>query len=188
MGILNYFNHLKYILKHKGYVIAYHKQFDVPLFQALVHDWTCFLPREFLAYAEVYYYLFGNGPSSNPKYLHAWNHHQKHNKHHWQYWLVVNSGDRLEIEDFDIIPMPLKYVKEMILDRFCSDLAIKGEANLTSWFSFQKHYMTVNDQTMGVLENIIDSKKHLEGFTPKSEKYIKAIEECLLNLVYVLIL
>lgn len=47
--------------------------------------------------------------TSELDFKNAWLHHQHHNKHHWNYWVV----DQVKRE---AIPMPRKYLLEMICD------------------------------------------------------------------------
>lgn len=83
---------------------------------AFTHDLSKFLPSEFIPYAR---YFYGNYPpnvllkdigykniktkeSIKEDFNKAWEHHYKHNKHHWNYWI----GEE----------MPEKYIKQMICD------------------------------------------------------------------------
>ena len=40
----------------------------------------------------------------------AWNHHQKNNPHHWQYWILTNSDGSTKVLD-----MPYENIIEMML-------------------------------------------------------------------------
>lgn len=153
--------YLKYVLKHKWYVLYYRKLFDVPLFYALVHDWTKFLPSEWTAYVNKFY---GDDSIDESDFLYAWNYHQKRNKHHWNYWVVVNAACVLEIDgvDYSILPIPLKYIKEMVLDWFCAGLAINGTADLNAWFAKNKYRMEIHEETMEAVEKLISEIK-LDG-------------------------
>lgn len=82
-----HFQYLWYLLRHKWFVFIAGLNLNVPLWRLLVHDWTKFLPCEWLPYVDNFY-----GDKKDPDaYDRAWNHHQKHNPHHWQYWLLTKD-------------------------------------------------------------------------------------------------
>lgn len=105
-----HWKYLKYVLRHKWFVFLACWELGVPLWMAIVHDWDKFLPGMWRAYAD---YFYGNLPAEKDAHLGAlagvgifpktkedarrdmereWNGHQKRNKHHWQYWLLVNDA------------------------------------------------------------------------------------------------
>ena len=67
-----------------------------------------FSPQEFIPYALKFY---SNKKSADIelRWKKAWLHHQNHNKHHWEYW-IVNKATK------EALPMPSKYIIEMICD------------------------------------------------------------------------
>lgn len=67
-----------------------------------------FSPKEFALYARKFY---SNQKDENIElsWRYAWLHHQNHNKHHWEYW-VVNKQTK------EALPMPKKYMIEMVCD------------------------------------------------------------------------
>lgn len=164
----NNFNYLKYLFKHKSYVLRHRKLFDVPFIQALVHDWTKFLPSEWFAYIDHFY--GDTDELSSQAFMYAWNAHQKYNKHHWEHWVLINEVDSFERDGppFDLLPIPIKYVNEMVLDWFCAGLVINGKVDLNAWFDEMKYKMEINDETMEVIEDLVRSKAHLEGQVMKS--------------------
>lgn len=103
-----YWNYLKYITQHKWYVAI--ECFKMRLYlHAFTHDLSKLRPSEFFPYAEkffsgdyAYRYLY-----VEQRFEEAWNHHQKRNRHHWDYW--VNSSGMP-------IPIPKKYILQMIAD------------------------------------------------------------------------
>lgn len=91
------FSYLVYILKHKLYVFQACLLLNVPLWRAISHDWTKFLPSEFSAYANYFYDDEGNKKTSRTDaetvaYMAAWQHHEANNKHHWGYWVCFNAA------------------------------------------------------------------------------------------------
>lgn len=105
-----YWKYLKYVLKHKWFVFIECCKLGIPL-RGLFHDLSKFLPSEFIPYAR---YFYGNYPETLTVYektYHwkmktkavikedfdlAWLKHQKRNKHHWQYWLLVSDSSSKE--------------------------------------------------------------------------------------------
>lgn len=101
--------YLRYVLRHKLYVFQECLKYGL-LWQGITHDWSKFLPSEWVAYAKYFYGTFryekiadigglyrsfGDSDADAKEYWEArfneaWNHHQKRQPHHWQYWLIVN--------------------------------------------------------------------------------------------------
>ena len=79
----------------------------------LLHDLSKFYPRE-----------FGNRRHPLP---YAWNHHANHNPHHCEYW-HSRTGGRGNGDFFNgqTLPMPEKYIKEMLADWFGASRAYEG--------------------------------------------------------------
>lgn len=60
----------------------------------------------------------------------AWLHHQKRNKHHWQYWMLVQDWD-----DDKVLPMPDRYRREMLADWRGAGRAINGQDETHLWYA-----------------------------------------------------
>lgn len=87
-------NYGKYVLRHKWYVFLACLRFGL-LWRGIKHDWTKFLPVEWTPYARTFYAPDGSKQyKPDPLFDHAWNHHQKANSHHWQYWLLSPDKPR----------------------------------------------------------------------------------------------
>ncbi len=124
---MKYLKYLKYIARHKWYVMI--ECFKLGLiWRGLMHDMSKFLPSEFFAYANYFYGYYPEKLNAYEKTYHselktkkdveiefniAWNHHQKRNKHHWQYWLLKEDDGKLLS-----VGMPKKYLKEMLWSFF----------------------------------------------------------------------
>lgn len=110
-----YLKYLLYILEHKKNVFIECIKMGMPI-HAILHDWSKFLPSEFIPYAKFFYETnrtksYKQSDEKNENFLKGWTLHQKRNKHHWNYWVSVTRKDEIEP-----IPMPHKYVKQMIAD------------------------------------------------------------------------
>lgn len=144
-------NYLKYILRHKWFVIVASRKFGVPLWLALLHDWSKFRPSEWTPYAETFYKSNGEKQYvESMEFEWAWNHHQKRNKHHWQYWLLtLDSGETEALE------MPLRYVREMVADWAGAGRAITGKWEYVKWYEHNKIKIKLNDRTRRLVEVLI---------------------------------
>jgi Family of unknown function (DUF5662) len=154
---MKYLNYLKYILRHKYYVAI--ECFKMGLiWRGLVHDISKLRPSEFEAYAEYFYgtkkatewaenggwegEVIGKyGIYVEERFNIAWNHHQKRNKHHWQYWLLKNDdGEQYSVG------MPMKYLKEMLCDWRGAGMAINGKDNTKSWYLKNKDKIIIRKE------------------------------------------
>jgi hypothetical protein len=119
---VRYWAYLKYILWHKWYVFLECCRLGIP-WLGIIHDLSKLTVAEFIPYARTFYEPDGtrrdwrkdDGFTDKSQvglwFDYAWLHHQRQNKHHWQYWILVQD------EDTDaILPMPDIYRREMLAD------------------------------------------------------------------------
>lgn len=131
MKFKNIFGHLKNIITHKYWVYYYGRKLGVNRWQLLIHDISKFSPIEF--WESIKYYQGTSSPIPPCKavngYSKAWQHHKGRNPHHYEYWTDnYDSGTTL-------IPMPLKYVEEMLADWFAAGRTYQGKG-----FTFGSQY------------------------------------------------
>jgi hypothetical protein len=85
------------------------------IWQGLVHDLSKYSPTEFRAGAK--YYQGNRSPNAAERedkgYSEAWMHHKGRNRHHYEYWTDMN----LQTRNYESVPMPRKYLVEMVMDR-----------------------------------------------------------------------
>lgn len=121
----NAWKHFKTITYHK-YLVA-KGCFRIGLYkQGILHDLSKYSPSEFLVGARYYQ---GNRSPNNAEreekgYSSAWLHHKGRNKHHYEYWLDYQSGVEAKIVP---VPMPDKYIAEMIMDRIAASKVYRGK-------------------------------------------------------------
>ena len=116
-------------LKHKWYVLLAGLKLGVPLYLLLLHDWTKFTFVELPHYQRQFF-----GKADQPfEFSCAWLHHQHSNKHHWEYWIPVTGHNRGGYRDMEPLPMPDKYVREMLADWVGASRAYEGKWPTKSW-------------------------------------------------------
>jgi hypothetical protein len=144
--------YFRYVLRHKWHVFIGCMALGVPLHQAIVHDWVKFLPIWF-PYVRQFYNADGSkrtvrdaSGSYDPNaqsdaFKRAWLHHQKQ-PHHWQSWISIGDGGNLSP-----LPIPQRFVLEMVADWYGAGMAISGTKDLERWFLVNKDKMLLEDGT-----------------------------------------
>jgi len=157
-----HWQNLKYLLKHKWYVFRMGLKFRVWWHQLIIHDWTKLLPVEWFGYARFFFGQQNNrgrsissvmkevDPRVKEAFQRAWNHHQKHNPHHWQYWVVLKDGGHLEA-----LEMPERFVREMLADWAGASLAIKGVDDTPNWYQANRGGMVMHKNTTKLVEELL---------------------------------
>ena len=96
------------------------------IWQGLTHDLSKYAPTEFLVGAK--YYQGVRSPNAAEReekgFSEAWIHHKGRNRHHFEYW---NDMD-LETRRYESVPMPRKYLAEMVMDRIAACKTYQGKA------------------------------------------------------------
>lgn len=167
-----YTKYLKYVLKHKYYVMI--ECFKEGLYwQGVTHDMSKFLPSEFIPYANHFYGNSGDikkGRDNTGYYKpydtgdedfdFAWLLHQKRNRHHWQWWILPKDEDGIKI-----LPMSKRYVEEMICDWIGAGKAQGFKSSkhdkyfeTRNWYNTNKDKMQLHDETRLVIEEKIKHK------------------------------
>lgn len=158
MSLINYWKHLKTITKHKWYVMK--ACFEVGLYwQGIVHDLSKYSITEFFASAK--YFQGNKSPVDAEKietgYSLAWQNHKGKNKHHWQYWTDFKDGELI------IIPMPPKYLAEMLCDWVGAGKAYnKGNWTIDTfkaWYQHDKDNMVLHTLTRSYIELLMENVK-----------------------------
>lgn len=144
-------NYLKYVLRHKWFVLLASIRIGAPIGRAVIHDLSKFLPSEWNPYARTFYAPDGSKQyKEGPEFAAAWNEHQKRNKHHWQYWLI--TWDRGNTEP---LPMPYDCIYEMVADWMGAGRAITGKWEAKEWFEKNRHVIQLHADTRLEVEKIL---------------------------------
>ncbi len=117
--------HFKTITKHRLLVLD--GCFRVGLYwQGLTHDLSKYCPTEFWNGARFYQGTRSpnNAEREQKGYSEAWMHHKGRNRHHYEYWTDMN----LQTKQYEVLPMPRKYLVEMVMDRRAACMTYQGKA------------------------------------------------------------
>lgn len=152
-----YLKYLKVVLRHKWYTFLECRKLGIVRL-GIIHDWSKFRPSEYSPYAKSFH-----GPwehNNRPQWLvdafdAAWLHHQRRNKHHWQYWILVQDD-----EEDKILPMPDRYRREMLADWRGAGRAYTGKDNTLDWYLERKEKMraALHPETRAWIEDQIIGK------------------------------
>lgn len=154
-----HWSYLKYVLRHKWYVFRAARITRCSYWSAIIHDWSKFLPREWFPYVHSFYNSDGSkrthggaGPGETywgikARFDYAWLRHQHTNPHHWQFWILCN-----DVDGTYPLPMPPKYVREMIADWVGAGMAISGRKDPNPWYKKNKDKMLLHKDTRQLVE------------------------------------
>lgn len=110
------------------------------------HDKSKYSNDEFDAYMN---YFYDSNKKDEDEFNIAWNHHQKVNPHHWQYWILLkDSGKQI------VLDMPIEYILEMICD-WQSFVYKDPESTANKWYSDNKDKMQLSDNTTKILKKYL---------------------------------
>ncbi len=114
--------HFATITKHRHEVIKNCFRAGIG-FSGLFHDLSKYSLTEFIPSARLYQGT--RSPNERARELYgyssAWMHHKGRNKHHFEYWSDVNP----KTKRYEPVPMPDKYIKEMVCDRIAASKIYK---------------------------------------------------------------
>lgn len=115
--------HFHTVNKHRFFVFINSIRCGIP-YRGLVHDLSKYSPTEFLISARNYSGI--RSPIANERkeefgYSKAFIHHTRKNKHHFEYWVDVTTGDII------LCPMPYKYALESCCDMISASKVYNGK-------------------------------------------------------------
>lgn len=148
-----HWKYLAYVLRHKWYVFVAGMELGAPLWQLIVHDWSKFLPSEWIPYARTFRKLDGTGQYvPYNAFWHAWNSHEKRHKHHWQYWVLI--PDKGELQP---LAMPDRYRREMLADWIGAGRAL-GKPDTLAWYEANKENIMLHPDTRIWVEKRLEDR------------------------------
>ena len=141
-----YFKYLWYVLRHKWFVMRECSRAGL-YWRGVMHDISKFSPAEFGPYAR---YFYGEKTDkTKADFDKAWQHHQEHNSHHWEFWR--NEGSRF----FRLQKMPYDDVCEMVCDWRGAGMAIHGCDESAQWYQNNKDRMELHPKTRELAETLL---------------------------------
>lgn len=154
-----YIQHFLHIIKHKYHVLVTGLRIGgIPIWRLIVHDWTKFLPIEFMGSAKNY---TGSGSPTSPDlaYGYGWLNHENKWKHHVGYWIPRSGPFRNEP-----LPMPPTYIREMVADMMSASWDYTGSTDMTKWLNSNFNNMirpNIHVDCIGYTLNVLQQ----QGFT-----------------------
>lgn len=130
------------MIRHKWFVFVKCCKLGIP-WLGITHDWSKFRLSEFIPYTNHFHSkdrteeekkekVEGYDKSSDTEdndFNKAWLYHIHRNKHHWQYWLLIQGKGK----DM-VLEMPARYRKELLADWHGAGRAITGRNNTEEWY------------------------------------------------------
>ncbi len=150
--------HFKTIIFHR-YLVA-KGCFQVGLYrQGLLHDLSKYSPAEFMA--GVHYFQGDRSPNDAQReaqgYSAAWLHHKGRNKHHYEYW--VDYSKQAPPGQMVPVPMPDRYIAEMIMDRVAASKVYRGakytDADPLAYYNRGRDRIPMHEGTKKTLERYL---------------------------------
>jgi hypothetical protein len=155
-GFVQGWRHFKTITKHKWLVLD--GCFRVGLYrQGLAHDLSKYSPTEFRVGAR--YYQGNKSPNAAERaekgYSEAWMHHKGRNKRHYEDWTDMSK----ETGRYESVPMPRKYLVELVMDRRAACKVYEGEKYTPAWalnyLERSRERLLMHPQTLRELTHIL---------------------------------
>ena len=120
-----------------------------------LHDDPKFTSDEYDPYDE-YFYCDRKTTEIQNNFNYAWLHHIHNNKHHWQYWVLINDDPE---EGTIALDIPYKYVLEMIADWWSFSWKSGNLYEIFGWYDSHKAYMILSKNTRETVEEILAEMK-----------------------------
>jgi len=131
--------YMKYLARHKWFVLVAGLKFKVPLLRLIFHDWSKLMPVEWVAYREFFY---GERTDEvKEAFKRAWAHHIHLNPHHWNHWMYTDEDGTKTLQ------MPETYVREMLADWYGAGRAIRGTWSADWWYEKNKETILLHPTT-----------------------------------------
>lgn len=157
--MMPHLRYLRYVLRHKWFVLLACRRLGVPLRQAVLHDWSKFLPVEWFPYVRFFYGPrpirrdasgYYDAASVGGGFDRAWLHHQHCNAHRWQHWLLHQDDGTARA-----LPMPERFAREMVADWIGAGRA-QGKPDTRGWYAANKDRLLLHPDTRRYVERLLE--------------------------------
>ena len=175
--LIKAWRHFCTITKHKWIVCQ--GCFQVGLYwQGITHDLSKYGLSEFLV--GVKYYQGTRSPNAAERelrgYSTAWMHHKGRNRHHYEYWSDMSPVTK----QYEAVPMPRKYLVEMVMDRRAACMVYEGEkytdGSALVYFEKSRERLLMHENTrqeLGYILTMLKEKGEKETFRYLREIVLK---------------
>jgi hypothetical protein len=139
-----------YLVRHKWFVLMAGRTTGVPLWQLFIHDWSKFLPDEYVPYARRF---FGPAPATEAvraAFDRAWRRHQHRQPHHWQHWCLREDAGNARA-----LPMPERFMREMVADWMGASRASTGSWDVLPWYTRNRTTIVLHLDTRRRVETLL---------------------------------
>lgn len=137
-----------YLLRHKWFVLVAGLRTKAPLWRLLIHDWSKFLPCEWVHYATSFYGPRPRTGEVKAAFNYAWLHHIHANPHHWQHWSLREDSGAVKI-----LEIPDHFTKEMLADWMGAGRAITGKWDIVEWYKKNRDIIQLAPNTRWRVEH-----------------------------------
>ena len=150
-----HFQYLRYVVRHKWFVLVAGLKVGAPLWRLLIHDWSKFVPVEWSPYVQKFYGQprVGEvvaGVADNAAFERAWLHHLHANPHHWQHWILQEESGATKA-----LRMSTGLVREMVADWMGAGRAITGRWEVAEWYAKNRDKMLLHPETRAAVEALL---------------------------------
>jgi hypothetical protein len=122
---------------------------QVPVVQLEIHDRSKYSLDEFPYYVRQFH-----GDKGDPSgFAVAWLHHQNTNPHHWEYW--ITRSDHTNSAADGCLPMPERYVREMVADWMGASYTYTGSWDITDWCRAKIPAMKLHPTTLDLVTAVL---------------------------------
>lgn len=151
--------YLEYIKEHKQNVIECFNKYadilhefldcDIDILKNNVdkHDDSKFSFEERENYRQFFFPMNSETKDKN-KMNYGWLNHIHSNKHHWNYWVIVDS------DGITALDIPVEYIAEMLLD--WAAMGIKFNNSAKDFYKNNVDKMVLSPNTLVLIDRIID--------------------------------
>ena len=157
MSLIKGWKHFCTITYHRWLVMK--GCFRVGLYwQGLTHDLSKYSPTEFMT--GMRYFQGTRSPNTAEReekgYSEAWMHHKGRNRHHYEYWSDLSR----ETRQYEYVPVPRKYLVEMVMDRRAACMVYQGKnytpGSALEYLENSREKCLMNQQTRKELHYILE--------------------------------
>lgn len=171
--MIRHWRYLKYVLRHKWFVFRAGLDTGAPLLRLVIHDWSKFLPSEWIPYAQWFYgWKGGSWHRTHPDHLsvsgkwkkekygaafkRAWLRHIHRNAHHWDHWILKDGEPSGPSDGFVALEMPESLVREMVADWIGAGMAQGHGNDLRPWYAANQNTMLLHPATRALVDELVE--------------------------------